>query len=182
GGADRVFAFTIPSRNARGRAVRLEGVLDQILSAHDYPPAVAQLLGEALTVTALVGALLKDDGGQLTMQAETDNGIVRLLVCDWRDGALRGYAEFSHAELEAAGDRPGLARMCGSGRLVVTFELPGKHERYQGIVPLEGDSLSEALEQYFVRSEQVPSLLRVAVKLDGATPAAGGLLLQHVAD
>lgn len=182
GGSDRVFAFSIPSRNARGRAVRLEGVLEEILSAHDYPPPIAALLGEALTVTALVGALLKDDGGQLTMQAETDSGIVRLLVCDWRDGALRGYAEFSHADLEAAGDAPDLQEMFGSGRLVVTFELPGRQERYQGIVPLEGNSLSEALEQYFVRSEQVPSLLRVSVKLGGAKPVAGGLLLQHVAE
>lgn len=181
-GADRLLVFSIPSRHARGRTLRLERVLGEILSAHDYPPPIARMLSEALAVTALVGALLKDEGGQLTMQAEADQGIVRLLVCDWRDGELRGYAEFSPEELEMAGEAPRLEELFSDGRLVVTFEMPACRERYQGIVPLEGSSLCDALETYFARSEQVPTLLRVAVDLDGGQPVAGGLLLQHVAE
>ena len=79
---DRVLTFTIPSRNARGRAVRLGPALERVLSAHDYPPPIRHLLAEALTVTALVGSLLKDDGSQLTVQAQAEGSAVSLLVCD----------------------------------------------------------------------------------------------------
>ena len=81
-GFDRVLGFTIPSRDARGRVVRLGPVLETILTAHAYPPAIRHLLAEALVLTALIGSLLKDDDGQLTMQAQTEAGIVDLLVCD----------------------------------------------------------------------------------------------------
>jgi molecular chaperone Hsp33 len=181
-GADRLLVFSIPSRHARGRVVRLESVLGEILSAHDYPPPIARMLSEALTVTALVGALLKDEGSQLTMQAEADRGPVRLLVCDWRDGELRGYAEFAPEELAMADEALRLEELFCDGRLVVTFEMPARRERYQGIVPLEGSSMCDALENYFARSEQVPTLLRVTVDLNGGQPVAGGLLLQHVAE
>jgi molecular chaperone Hsp33 len=89
-GFDRVFGFSLPDRNARGRAVRLGPTLDRVLAAHDYPPAIKQLLAEALVLTALMGGLLKDPGSQLTMQAQSSEGIVELLVCDYLDGALRG--------------------------------------------------------------------------------------------
>ena len=72
-GYDRVLAFSLPQRHARGRAVRLGPVLDEILSAHDYPTAIRHLLTEALVLTALIGSLLKDDGGQLTIQAQTQD-------------------------------------------------------------------------------------------------------------
>src|ERR1700754_99587 len=87
---DNAVGFAIPARNARGRLVRLGPVLEEILSAHDYPAPVAYVLGEALVLTALLGATLKDAGGQLTMQAQTEGGIVDLLVADYRGGDLRG--------------------------------------------------------------------------------------------
>ena len=80
--ADRLLGFSIPSRHARGRAVRLDGVLEEILSAHAYPPAITHLLAEALVLAALIGGLLKEDTAQLTLQAQTEGGVVRLLVCD----------------------------------------------------------------------------------------------------
>ena len=70
----------LPARHARGRLVRLGPVLDEILSAHDYPAPIARILSEALVLTALLGAMLKDAGGQLTLQAQTEAGIVDLLV------------------------------------------------------------------------------------------------------
>jgi len=90
-GFDRVLSFTIPERNARGRVVRLGPVLETILSAHDYPPPIKHVLAEALVLTALLGSLLKDEEGQLTMQAQTESGIVDLLVCDYRS-AIRGLS------------------------------------------------------------------------------------------
>src|SRR5690349_1230114 len=91
--ADRLVSFTIPGCHARGRVVRLGPVLDRILAAHDYPQPIQQLLAEALVLTALMGGLLKREGSQLTMQAQTKGGVVELLVCDYRDGELRGYVQ-----------------------------------------------------------------------------------------
>ena len=87
-GFDRILAFSVPQRNARGRLVRLGPVLDEILSAHDYPTAIRHLLAEALVLTALIGSLLKDEDGQLTVQAQAGSGagIVDLLVTDYRAG------------------------------------------------------------------------------------------------
>lgn len=181
-GFDRLLHFTIPDRNARGRFVRLGPVLDRILAAHAYPPALKHLLAEALVLTALMGGLLKREGSQLTMQAQTDGGIVELLVCDYRDGELRGYVKHDAERLAALGANPSLRALFGKGHLAITFELTETGQRYQGIVPLEGDSLAQAVESYFAQSEQVPTLIRTAVSAGPRGCVAGGLLVQHMAD
>lgn len=179
-GFDRVLGFTVPSRNVRGRLVRLGPVLDTILAAHAYPPALRNLLAEALVLGALMGALLKTDDSQLTLQAQTESGAVDLLVCDYRAGELRGYARHDPAALAKLGNNPSLAALFGKGYLAITFDVAETSQRYQGIVPLEGDSLAQACESYFAQSEQIPTLIRVAVRSgpDGCT--AGGMLLQHL--
>src|SRR6185436_2089226 len=90
-GLDRLMNFTIPGRHVRGRSARLGPVLNRILTAHEYPPAIQRLLAEALVLTALMGGLLKREGSQLTVQAQAKGGVVDLMVCDYRDGELRGY-------------------------------------------------------------------------------------------
>lgn len=177
--ADQILGFTLPDRSARGRAVRLEGLLDEVLSAHDYPAPITLLLAEALVLGALMGGLLKGDNAQLTMQAQTENGPVNLLVCDFRNGQMRGYVDFDAEMLAELGANPSLFALFGKGYLAITFETD-KGRRYQGIVPLEGASLAEACENYFVQSEQVPTLLRVAVRNTGGKCRAGGILLQHL--
>ena len=177
----RTVGFTIPSRNARGRVVRIDDVLDEILSAHDYPPSITALLAEALVVTALVGSLLKDDGSQLTLQAQTEAGAIALLVCDYRGGELRGYVDFDEAALAGLGANPTLFALFGKGFLALTFDTKGKG-RYQGIVPLEGDSLASACEAYFAQSEQVPTLIRTAIAKDENGCRAAGILVQHLPD
>ena len=181
-GFDRLLSFTIPARNARGRIVRLGPVLETILAAHDYPPPIKHLLAEALVITALIGGLFKDEDGQLTVQAQTSGGIVGLLVCDYRGGELRGYVRHDAERLAALGANPSLFALFGQGYLAMTFDLASANQRYQGIVPLEGNSLAEACQAYFVQSEQVPTLMRVAVRSDGKTCVAGGLLAQHLAE
>lgn len=180
--SDQVLSFTVPGRDARGRIVRLDGVLDEILAAHDYPPAIAHLLAEALVLAALVGSLLKDDQGQTTMQAQTEEGAVRLLVVDYRSGELRGYADFDADRLVELGANPSLYALFGRGYLAITFDLAGNGGRYQGVVPLEGETLAEAVESYFAQSEQVPTLIRLAVSRKGRQCVAGGLLTQHLPD
>ncbi len=181
-GFDQLLSFTIPARNARGRIVRLGPVLETILAAHDYPLPIKHLLAEALVITALIGGLFKDDGGQLTLQAQTSGGIVGLLVCDYRGGELRGYVRHDEERLAALGANPSLFALFGQGYLAMTFDLATSGQRYQGIVPLEGNSLAEACQAYFVQSEQVPTLMRVAVRSDGTDCVAGGLLVQHLAE
>ena len=181
-GDDRVLSLTIPSRDARGRVVRLGPVLETILAAHAYPPAITHLLAEALVITALIGSLLKNGDGQLTMQAQTEGGIVELLVCDYRSGELRGYVRHDAERLAQLGTNPSLYALFGKGYLAITFDVASTGQRYQGIVPLEGSTLAEACESYFAQSEQVPTLIRVAVRSTGAGCVAGGLLMQHLAE
>jgi molecular chaperone Hsp33 len=179
--SDQIMGFTLPGRNARGRVVRLEGVLEQVLSAHDYPAPITHLLGEALVLGALMGGLLKGEQAQMTLQAQTNDGIVSLLVCDYRAGAVRGYCDFDAERLARLGANPTLSALFGKGYITITFETEGR-QRYQGIVPLEGDSLAEACEAYFSQSEQIPTLIRVASRAGAGGRMAAGLLVQHLAD
>jgi molecular chaperone Hsp33 len=173
---------TVPARHARGRAARVGSVLDVILANHGYPPIIEQLLAEALVLTALLGSLLKDPAGQLTIQAQTENGIVDLLVCDYKGGELRGYVRHNADRLAEAGPHPTLFSLFGKGYLAITFDQPATDERYQGIVPLEGESLAEAAQSYFSQSEQIPSIVRLAVGKDEQGWVAGGLMFQHLPD
>lgn len=179
--SDTLLGFTLPVRNARGRIVRMEGVLDEVLSAHNYPAPITHLLGEALVLGTLMGGLLKGEAAQMTLQAQTQGGIVSLLVCDYRAGAVRGYADFDVERLATLGANPSLTALFGEGYLAITFETEGK-QRYQGIVPLEGENLSEACEKYFTQSEQIPTLIRVASRAGKNGRMAAGLLVQHLPD
>jgi molecular chaperone Hsp33 len=181
-GFDRLLQFTLPDRNARGRVVRIGPALEDILAAHPYPPALKHLLSEALVLTALLGALLKDEGSQLTLQAQADEGIVSLLVCDYRQGELRGYAQHDEDRFAELGAHPSLNELFGGGHLAITFDLAATEQRYQGIVPLEGASLTQAVERYFAQSEQVPTLIRTAIRGGHGGIIGAGLLVQHLPD
>jgi molecular chaperone Hsp33 len=181
---DRVLGFTLPGRGARGRLVRLDAVLGEILAAHAYPDQIARLLAETLALTALLGALFRPSDGQLTVQAKGKGGPVRLLVSDFREGALRGYAaqdldrRFVAAD---AGSSETLAWLFGDGHLVITLDQTGSDERYQGIVELGGETLQAAAQGYFENSEQLPTFVRLAaVRREDGSWSAGGLVLQHL--
>ncbi len=179
---DRALGFTLPERHARGRFVRLGPLVDTILSAHAYPPAIETLLGEALTLAALIGSTLKDSDGQLTMQAQTEGGVVQLLVADYKGGDLRGYVQFDADRLAEIPQEPTLfALFGGAGYLAITFDQALTGERYQGIVPLDGATLAEAAQSFFFQSEQIPTLVRAGFRraADGRR-LAGGMLLQHL--
>jgi len=178
---DKTVGFAIPARHVRGRLVRLGPTLDAVLGAHRYPPVIERLVAEALVLAVLLGSTLKDADGQLTLQAQTEQGAVSLLVADYKGGAVRGYAQFDADRLAELGDAPTLFGLFGKGFLAITFDMAATGERYQGIVPLEGASLAAAAEHYFAQSEQIPSLLQVAVRHDGGEGClAAGMLLQHL--
>jgi molecular chaperone Hsp33 len=177
---DVALGVTIPARNARGRLARIGPALDSILGSHNYPPAVERLLAEALVLTALLGTMLKEPEGQITVQAQTENGIIDLLVCDYLGGELRGYVRHDPERLADAGPNPSLFALFGRGYLAITFDHPVSDERYQGIVPLEGESLARAAESFFAQSEQIPSVVRLAAGKGADGWSAGGLLFQHL--
>ena len=177
---DTALGFTLPGRHARGRVARIGPALDTILANHSYPPVLEKLLAEALVLTALLGSLLKDPSGQLTLQAQTENGVIDLLVCDYKAGELRGYVRHDPERLAEVGPSPSLFGLFGKGYLAITFDQPASDERYQGIVPLEGEGLGEAVQSYFAQSEQIPSLVRVAARREAGGWTAGGLMVQHL--
>ena len=190
-GFDQTLVFTLPHEDASGRIVRLGPVLDIILSAHAYPPVVERLLAEALVLTALLGSTLKpigrdtpgkDGGGQVTIQAQTDNGPISLLVCDYLGGQLRGHCAFDLDRLAEVGPDPTLFALFGKGFLAITIDDGASGERYQGIVPLEGVSLADAAEQYFRQSVQLPTVVRIAMRHDPGAPCiAAGVMVQQLA-
>lgn len=116
---DAVLGVAIPSRNARGRIARLGPVIDAVLGSHGYPPLIERVLAEALTLTALLGSLLKEPDGQMTLQAQTQGGIIDLMVCDYLRGELRGYVRYDKEKLADASVSPGLAELFGDGYLEI---------------------------------------------------------------
>lgn len=180
---DHLLPFALPARHVRGRLLRLDHVATAILAAHDYPLTIRQILAEALTLTALLGSLSDEDGSELTLQAQAEGGVISLLACDYRNHELRGYIKHDPARLADISDAsPNLNDMFGEGYLAITYDLATSNERYQGIVPLTGQNLSEACENYFIQSEQIPTLIRTGVRFSGDACVTGGLLVQHLPD
>ena len=183
-GDDLILPFQAEQAEVLGRLVKLGPVVDTILSRHAYPDAVSRLLGEAVALTALLGAALKFEG-KFILQASTD-GPVDLLVADYQaPGGLRGYARFSSEQVAAL---PEDAPLLGRGHLAMTIDRGMDTERYQGVVPLEGESLTEAADIYFRQSEQLPTFIKLAVAQHYRsgheerpwTWRAGGLLVQKL--
>jgi len=185
---DLVAAFQIEGEPVRGRLARLGPAVDKILRAHDYPEPVANLLGEACALAALVGSNLKFDG-RLIVQAQGD-GAVRYVVADYdTSGGLRGYCRFDPdqlATLSAGFLRPGAKTLLGQGVFIMTVDQGPDMDRYQGVTAIEGETLALCAEQYFAQSEQTPTRVRLAVGQaddgDGLNWRAGGVLIQNIAE
>jgi molecular chaperone Hsp33 len=184
---DEVRRFIVENRPVRGHWVRLEGAWRELRAHRDYPQPVRELLGQAVAASVLLAATLKFRG-QLTLQLQ-GNGAVSLLVAQCtHDYRLRAVARFDEAAVAALapsaagahGGKPAgevFRSLVGSeGRFAVTVEADERSVRYQGIVPLSGDSLADSLEAYFARSEQLPT--RVLLAADGDRGA--GVLVQKL--
>ena len=184
---DIVAPFQIEREAVRGRIVRLGPAIDEIISGHAYPEPVANLLGEACALAALVGSSLKFEG-RLIVQAQGD-GPVRYVVADYdTSGALRGYCRFDEDEVAKATNgfvRPGAKTLLGGGVFIMTVDQGPDMDRYQGVTPIEGETLALCAEQYFAQSEQTPTRVRLAVgQADigaGLRWRAGGMLIQNIA-
>ena len=180
---DAVLPFEVDALDLRGRLTRLGPALDDILTKHDYPAPVGKLLGEAIVLTTLLGSSLKFDG-RFILQTQTD-GPVSFMVVDFQaPDRLRAYARYDAGRLEGAQDS---AALLGRGHLAMTIDQGPDMSRYQGLVALEGGTLEDAAHEYFLRSEQIPTRVRIAVGEewrggDGGKHRwrAGGMLLQFL--
>jgi molecular chaperone Hsp33 len=178
--SDHVRRFIFEKRPVRGHWVRLEGAWRALRAHTPYPRPVRALLGEAVAASVLLAATLKFRG-TLTFQLQGDGAIKLLVAQCTHDFRLRAVARFDAAAVLAlAADRHAGAafrRLVGSdGRVTVTIEADERSLRYQGVVPLQGASLSESLETYFASSEQLPT--RVLLAADEAR--GGGMLVQKL--
>jgi molecular chaperone Hsp33 len=185
---DTLLPFEVAPLDLRGRVVRLGPALDDILNRHDYPAAISKLLGEAIVLTVLLGSALKFDG-RFILQTKTD-GPVRMVVVDYRSsGRVRACAQFDPARVRYGDAQSQTAgELMGHGHLAMTIDQGQDMSRYQGLVALAGGSLEDAAHEYFLRSEQIPTRVRLAVaeELRAGTEGprhrwrAGGMLLQFL--
>lgn len=170
---DSALTFLLHQGAFRGRVIRLPATTADILARHDYPPAVARLVGEAAALACALAFAMKFDG-VFTLQAQ-GNGPVHMLVADvTSDGEVRACARFdadavAALETPAEGQDASVQRLLGAGHLAFTVDQGPDTNRYQGIVELEGTTLAECIQQYFRRSEQLATAIKVA-----ADPVAGG--------
>src|SRR6478609_1275675 len=181
---DAALPFEVGALDLRGRLTRLGPALDDILSKHDYPAAVGKLLGEAIVLTTLLGSSLKFDG-RFILQTRTDGPVSFLIVDFQAPDRLRAYARYDGAGLKPGQDSGALL---GKGHLAMTIDQGPDMSRYQGLVALDGGSLEDAAHEYFLRSEQIPTQVRLAVAEElraaegGASHRwrAGGIMLQFL--
>src|SRR6202163_4450236 len=183
---DTILPFEVAALDLRGRVARLGPAVDEILNAHDYPAPVAKLLGEAIVLTVLLGSALKMEG-RFILQTQSD-GPVRMLVVDFTTpGKARGCARLDAPRVDAvmASSRDAAGLLLGRGHLAMTIDQGPDMSRYQGLVALEGQDLEHAAHEYFMRSEQIPTRIRMAVAEEFSAGArhrwrAGGILLQFL--
>jgi molecular chaperone Hsp33 len=187
----QVQPFQLEGKPARGRAVRLHGVVDEILGKHRYPDGIATLLAHALTLVAILGNTLKFEG-KLILQAK-GNAAVTSLVADYKSpgkegaaGEVRGWVNFDQEKydrlveqgLDASRE---IQQFLGAGHLAFTIDQGPDTERYQGIVGLEGATLAECAQKYFDTSEQLPTAIKLSAARTEEGWRAGGIMLQHLA-
>ncbi len=183
--------FQIEGADVRGQIVKLGSVVDEVLTKHEYPHEVSILIGEMLTLATMLGTALKFQG-RISLQTKSD-GPVSMAVADFfSPDTVRAYARFDEAALAKAlqgveGDRPSVSELCGKGHFALIIDQGDDTEQYQGIVPLEGGTISECAQTYFQQSEQLATSVKASVSKimngqdDGAEESwrAGAIMIQH---
>ncbi len=176
---DQLKKYLTEDRSVRIQAVRLDSTWKAVQANHDYPPAITHLLGELVAASTLLAANIKFDGS-LVLQIQGDGPIALLVVECRHDLSLRATVKMREGhEVPTDGNMQSLLNPGGNGRFIVVLDpqrkLPGQ-QAYQGIVPLEGDTVAEALQHYMKASEQLDTRLWLAADGDHAA----GMLIQRL--
>ena len=168
---DLLHRYLFDNLDVRGELVQIENAYNEMIANHNYPDAVKALLGELIVATCLLTATLKFEG-EIAVQLQGD-GPVKYAVINGDDKQnMRGIARL---QSEVTGST--VKELIGQGYMVITI-TPTKGERYQGIVPLEHETLSECIEAYFEQSEQLKTRLWFATDTTEGNAKACGLFLQ----
>lgn len=168
---DQMHRYLFENYAVRGELVTVSNTWQEMIDGHDYPQPVRQVLGELLVATSLLTATLKFDG-DITVQLQGDGPLTLAVINGNNQQQMRGVARFQ-GDIAVGSS---LKQMVGNGYLVITI-TPTDGERYQGVVGLEGETLAECLEDYFMRSEQLPTRLFIRTgDIEGKAGAAGILL------
>ena len=173
---DQLYRYLFKDRAVRGEWVRLNQTFNDTLNTHHYPQAVRNLLGEMMVATSLLTATLKFNGN-ITVQIQGDGPLKLALVNGDDQQRLRALARLQ-GDIQ---DGMSLHEMIGKGVLVITI-APQEGKRYQGVVPLDKPTITECLEDYFIRSEQLQTQLIIRTGEYQGQPVAAGMLLQIVPD
>lgn len=184
---DTVLPFQLDRADIRGRVARLDGVLEDVLRQHDYPPLVEGLVAEMALLTALIGQSIKLRW-KLSLQVRS-SGPVRLIATDYYGpneegevGRIRAYASYDEEKLDEAADP---FSQVGQGYFAILIDQGPDMQPYQGVTPLAGGSLSACAETYFAQSEQIPTRFalsygRSQMPGEASQWRAGGVMLQHM--
>lgn len=167
---DCVRRFLLDDRSIRGQVVRLQASWSALLEHTDYPAPIQVLLGEAAVASVLLAATLKFEGA-LTLQLQGSGRVALLVAQCTHDFRVRAMAQF-----DATSSASGFRELVGDGNVTVTIEADDRKSRYQGVVPLVGESLAASLEEYFDRSEQIPTVVRLTASRD----VLAGVLVQRL--
>lgn len=176
---DQLKKYLTEDRSVRIQAVRLDATWKAVQANHDYPPAITHLLGELVAASTLLAANIKFDGS-LVLQIQGDGPIALLVVECRNDLSLRATVKMREGyDVPTDGNMQSLLNPGGNGRFIVVLDpqrkLPGQ-QAYQGIVPLQGDTVAEALQHYMKASEQLDTRLWLAADADHAA----GMLIQRL--
>lgn len=184
---DTVLPFQLDASDIRGRVARLDGVLEQVLKQHNYPPMIEGLVAEMALLTALIGQTIKLRW-KLSLQVR-GSGAVRLIATDYygpsKEGEparMRAYASFDAEKLDESADP---FSQLGQGYFAILIDQGEGMTPYQGITPIAGGSLSACAETYFAQSEQLPTRFELSfgqsqLPGQGTHWRAGGVMLQHM--
>ena len=189
---DTVLPFQLDASDIRGRVARLDGVLEGVLSQHEYPAPIEALVAEMALLTALIGQTVPPRW-KLSLQVRGD-GPARLIATDYygpgEDGQparIRAWASYDAERMEASMAAPGAKAfdLVGAGYFAILIDQGQGTTPYQGITPLSGGRLSACAETYFAQSEQIPTRFALAYGRSAApggpeTWRAGGVMLQHM--
>lgn len=185
---DRCLPFEIEGADVRGQIVRLHHSIDRVLKQHNYPPQVSVFVGEILALAVMLGVSLKFKG-RLSLQTRSDGPISMVVADFFTPGTVRAYARYDEARVAesvetADGRRLTVPELLGKGQFTLVIDQGADTELYQGIVALEGDSITDCAATYFQQSEQIATSLKVAVSevfsAEGQSWTAGALMIQHL--
>jgi molecular chaperone Hsp33 len=178
---DFVQTFQIEDLNIRGRLVRLDHAYNEAIAGHDYPPAVKQLVGEAMVLTSVLASALKYDG-VFTLQVQGDGPVTIVMADITTDGAMRAYAKLKDGAGDTVTADSTIPALLGNGRMAFTVDQGPDTERYQGITELAGTTLAECAHDYFRQSEQLETAIAITANAGGNDmhARAAGLMVQRL--